>query len=197
MAYRPSNLVHTDEADPIESTASAREDGSMEPSASSSAEERPVHTGEVVGSNPSSRTISRDPGFVYFIFSDITECIKIGVAVDPWRRLDAFQTSCPEELGLVGYIQAGDAYALERQWHNRFYRERVRGEWFRFTDELWEAIQGESSSDFDRLAMLTGYDLRDDPPSLDRPQLPAGVVAPKGNSRRAKMDRYKLARGIA
>lgn len=57
MDSAPSHLVHTEASSPDDSTGLPSENGSSEPSASSSAEERPVHTGEVGGSTPSSRTI--------------------------------------------------------------------------------------------------------------------------------------------
>lgn len=57
MAEPKSPLVHTDAGAPEESKAYASGYGSIEPWASSSAEERPVHTGKVGGSTPSSPTI--------------------------------------------------------------------------------------------------------------------------------------------
>lgn len=140
----------------------------------------------------------RDPCMVYFFFSDETERVKIGIAADPWARLASLQTGCPEELGLLGFINApGSAQQLEREWHARFRQDRVRGEWFALTPELMDAILLEASQDWEWLEALVGHGpiFEDDEPRLtDKPKPPAGAEVPKG--RGSKLARYKLARGI-
>lgn len=64
--------------------------------------------------------------------------IKIGVAKDPAQRLRHLQTSTPDELVLLGHIEA--RFALERWFHEQFGETRVRGEWFKPTLELLELI---------------------------------------------------------
>lgn len=155
-----AHLVHTEEAALAESSTCGLETGSEEPGAISSVEERSVHTGKVSGSTPLSPTIpkppAREPRFVYFIFSTETERVKIGIARDPWRRLAHLQIGAPEELGLIGFMIAGDARERERSLHERFASIRVRGEWFRLTDELMDCIKNEGSSDWDWLDRMVG-----------------------------------------
>lgn len=57
MPFRPANLVHTDEAALVESTATMMENGSNEPGTRSSAGEHSLHTRRVAGSIPAASTI--------------------------------------------------------------------------------------------------------------------------------------------
>jgi len=65
--------------------------------------------------------------------------IKIGVAVDPWRRLCHLQTASHDVLAMLG-MTAGDV-AHERELHERFAIARLRGEWFTATPELLAYIK--------------------------------------------------------
>ena len=76
--------------------------------------------------------------WVYFIQA-ANGFIKIGVAVRPEKRFSALQTGHAQKLHFLGAIP-GDA-ADEREWHSRFLRFHVRGEWFRPEPELLAAIE--------------------------------------------------------
>lgn len=203
MAFRPANLVHTDEAALAESTPSEAVNGSPEPGESSSAEEHHVHTVGVVGSNPSSRTTPRRrrSEFVYFVLSPGEEAIKIGVAVDPFERLATLQQGNPCELELCGCI-CGDPHprSLEASLHARFAHARIRGEWFECTadlvDYMDEHCNHEEHEVFCGLRDAYFPEPAPEPVEPVRPQIPEGVEAPKGNSRQARMQRYLLARGL-
>lgn len=74
--------------------------------------------------------------------------VKIGVAIDPYRRLLALCGASPVKLRLVGTIR-GDI-GTERALHERFAAERVHHEWFRdcpvirahfAAQESWEAYR--------------------------------------------------------
>lgn len=139
MAYRPSNLVHTDEAAPIESAASAREDGSTEPRTRSSAVEHALHTGGVAGSIPAASTIPYDEdwprvskaNYVYFVRAETLRLIKIGIAKDLDSRISGLQTASPDRLALMGIIRPSeDPKYLEARLHNKFSDHRAHGEWF-------------------------------------------------------------------
>lgn len=58
MDFAKATLVHTDEGNPVKSTGSGLEIGSIEPGTRSSAGEHPLHTGRVAGSIPAASTIS-------------------------------------------------------------------------------------------------------------------------------------------
>lgn len=46
-----------------------------------------------------------------------------------------FQTGHMEPLSLLGYVE-GDK-RVEREYHRMFAADRLRGEWFRYSDDLW------------------------------------------------------------
>ncbi|SDP98588.1 GIY-YIG nuclease family protein [Ectopseudomonas guguanensis] len=69
---------------------------------------------------------------VYFIGESESKCcpIKIGVAKNIDARKRNLQTGNPLELRLLGWIEADNAFQLERHLHQHFGSTRVRGEWF-------------------------------------------------------------------
>lgn len=71
---------------------------------------------------------------VYFIkCCDKNGFTKIGVANDPYERLDYLQTGCPYPLKVVSVIKCRNrkqAYDTEAYLHKIFKRNKVRGEWF-------------------------------------------------------------------
>jgi hypothetical protein len=73
-----------------------------------------------------------DPGYVYFIAA--SKHVKIGFSTAPIERLQALQTSHPEKLEILHTV-SGDQ-RMERRLHQRFAGYRVRGEWFRLSNEI-------------------------------------------------------------
>jgi predicted GIY-YIG superfamily endonuclease len=70
--------------------------------------------------------------YIYFIQSGYG-AIKVGMAKNPEKRLANMQTSIPKSLRLLAAIPLPDrksARALERELHDLFKDERIRGEWF-------------------------------------------------------------------
>lgn len=76
---------------------------------------------------------------IYFVRDEATLQIKIGFTDrDLEERLREFQTGCP---GLLTPLLAVSGTRRDEQaWHRRFAAARVRGEWFRPTPELLQAI---------------------------------------------------------
>lgn len=87
--------------------------------------------------NPN-RTKSSDQ-YVYFIEVLPDGFIKIGLSNDPVKRLAHMQTSFPYELQLLGYV-SGD-YTLEKQLHEDFKADHIKGEWFKSSKPLEAKIQ--------------------------------------------------------
>lgn len=82
-------------------------------------------------------------GWVYFVLSG--DAVKIGFTdTRPDIRLKALQTGNPQELVLVGAIKGRSG--LERTLHQAFAHLRIRGEWFRWTNEI--AGYAETHEDF-------------------------------------------------
>ena len=79
-------------------------------------------------------------GFVYFILSEETGLVKIGVTTDLRRRVRALQTASPVELKLMGKI-IGNRWREER-FHLVFREYRERGEWFRYEGEVRDFVEG-------------------------------------------------------
>lgn len=75
--------------------------------------------------------------YVYLIDSGHT--VKIGYARNPRKRLALLQTGNDEPLRLVAAIPG--TKRLERELHELFAGDRVRGEWFFPTFELLEFFE--------------------------------------------------------
>lgn len=74
---------------------------------------------------------------VYLVQCDGDEGpIKIGIAVDPNRRLSELRIGCPYPMQLLATIWTDDADMDERRLHSRFHKSRIHGEWFECGPEL-------------------------------------------------------------
>ena len=81
----------------------------------------------------SSGIYGRTELYVYFIRAGNQGAIKVGVARNVERRMATMQTGNAFELKLMACIRCvsrNDAYNLEAKIHNKFKRQRIRGEWF-------------------------------------------------------------------
>lgn len=66
--------------------------------------------------------------------------VKIGFCLrDPIRRLEKLQIGNPVTLKLIALIDGDEA--VERRWHSDWDAQRVRGEWFKLTPDLKEALR--------------------------------------------------------
>ena len=72
--------------------------------------------------------------YVYMLFcqDDTTVYIKIGIAVEPVRRLAGLLTACPIDPREFGWIETRTprALSIERALHRACKPWRIRGEWF-------------------------------------------------------------------
>jgi hypothetical protein len=73
---------------------------------------------------------------VYFIEAVGLGVVKIGCADDARKRLAQLQVGCPDDLVLRGVFHTDDAPRLEAAYHERYAHLRIRGEWFRFDEDL-------------------------------------------------------------
>ena len=71
--------------------------------------------------------------WVYVIQASDTGPVKIGIATDPWHRLDGLQCGSWEQLTLRAAVAIWDGtYAeVEAKAHQLAASQRIRGEWFR------------------------------------------------------------------
>jgi hypothetical protein len=77
---------------------------------------------------------------VYFVLATASRLVKIGYAKDAWARFSNMQVGSPEELRMLGVIRTYLPTELERDLHAHFAADRVRGEWFRFSEELFDYV---------------------------------------------------------
>jgi hypothetical protein len=82
---------------------------------------------------PLAPTLLANLDSLYFI-RVIDGPVKIGRSVDAVRRLQHLQSACPYELTLMGTLP-GDGEG-ECNWHNRYAKHRLRGEWFALIPRL-------------------------------------------------------------
>lgn len=75
---------------------------------------------------------------IYFAQEQHSQLVKIGFSDDPWLRHSKMQADCPGLLTVL-CLEEGDT-AYERSLHERFATDRVRGEWFRFSDQIAEHV---------------------------------------------------------
>lgn len=77
------------------------------------------------------------PKYLYIIetIGYYPKAIKIGIATNPYNRLDNLQGACPIELRLVASYACDEKLAirLERGFHHMLAKYHIHGEWFRLT----------------------------------------------------------------
>lgn len=75
----------------------------------------------------------RNVGFVYLAWLETTEYYKIGRSKTPRYRFLS-TTHMPVDIVMLHTIPTNFTVWLERDLHERFAEKRVRGEWFKLTD---------------------------------------------------------------
>lgn len=93
--------------------------------------------------------------------------VKIGRAIDAAKRLKGLQSGNPERLEVISVL-TGRGYE-ERVWHHAFCVERIKGEWFVFSDQLEEALCHAESGRrwWDHVMPPPNYPLSDDEDERD------------------------------
>lgn len=76
---------------------------------------------------------------VYFIGTRLF--VKIGYTTNVWRRLSDLDAMSPFRLRVL-LLARGDFYE-EREFHTRFAKQSIRGEWFRHNGKLADFIAAE------------------------------------------------------
>ncbi|MHC2016282.1 GIY-YIG nuclease family protein [Methylobacterium sp. CM6247] len=86
---------------------------------------------------------SAEPAFLYVIGSREDGPHKVGLSVDPGRRLKGLQTGNPRRLVVkrAAPSPTNDASAVERYAHYLLRESAILGEWFNVTEEAaWVAL---------------------------------------------------------
>jgi hypothetical protein len=115
-----------------------------------------------------------------YIITDEHGRLKIGIAVDLWRRLRRLQTGSADLLKLVCFFAIGPwkiARALETAVHERLRSHRVRGEWFKVSVRTAVRV-------IRQVATEMGVVVTKVPVVGPRPAKPAKTVIPAKSRRR-------------
>lgn len=79
--------------------------------------------------------------YIYFVRSEPTGCIKIGISCGPNKRLSELQVGNPVRLELLGVRPGGEPD--ESRLHAELADDRATGEWFHPTASVLLAVQRE------------------------------------------------------
>ena len=84
-------------------------------------------------------------GFIYFILSEKFNAVKIGFTRNNIeQRLKDAATWYPYDYDMIKMIEG--TMIDERMIHRRFVKDKLRGEWFNYSDELKEYIENLENS---------------------------------------------------
>jgi hypothetical protein len=81
--------------------------------------------------------MNEEKGCVYFFKHVGLSPIKIGYSENesPFFRFNQFKTYAPFGAELIGFIKTKNAKELETTLHQKYARDRIKGEWFEITKE--------------------------------------------------------------
>lgn len=81
--------------------------------------------------------MENEKGSVYFFRHIGLSPVKIGYSNNesPYKRFEQFKTYAPFGAELIGFIRSIRAKELETELHNKYSRDRVKGEWFEITSD--------------------------------------------------------------
>jgi hypothetical protein len=74
--------------------------------------------------------------FVYLIKSKESQLYKIGIAINPYKRISQLETGNPEQLQILYTYKTKNYSSIEKSLHNRFSYLRKNGEWFSFDIDI-------------------------------------------------------------
>jgi len=87
-------------------------------------------------------------GCVYFFKHVGLNPVKIGYTENesPIKRFEQFKTYAPFGAELIGFIRTNNSKALETELHQKYARDRIKGEWFEISrDEAEKCISFHSN----------------------------------------------------
>lgn len=90
------------------------------------------------------------PEYIYFIYDETNDSVKIGRAKNVDKRLRALQTANPHELTILKTICVSNnkkAVQYESQLHNNFKHLNLKGEWFIYNSELQSYIEDDGEKE--------------------------------------------------
>ena len=73
--------------------------------------------------------------FIYLISSEEKNKYKIGVSLNPTKRIKQLQTGCGEKLTLINTYECNYPYKVEKALHFTYEYLKSQGEWYKLTLE--------------------------------------------------------------
>lgn len=70
------------------------------------------------------------PGYVYLIKATDSNYCKIGISINPKRRLYTIDQTVPFDVELIHTMPVRSMKQCEDSWHYIFKKKRMKGEWF-------------------------------------------------------------------
>lgn len=67
------------------------------------------------------------PGYVYFLYNDKLNLMKIGITNVPKRRMRQLKRATPFDFEMIGLIQVKNARQVEKEYHSRFKNAGLTG----------------------------------------------------------------------
>ena len=99
---------------------------------------------EKISANKKRVARDSDDDFIYVMGNTEAKICKIGVSIDPYKRLIGVQTGCPYIIEIIKIFKG--SYTIEKALHKKYAGYKLNGEWFRFEGELKTAIEMASTT---------------------------------------------------
>lgn len=83
------------------------------------------------------RAFNRKVRYIYFVYAEEVNRVKIGIANNAEQRLKDLRVGSPCELELLATFKDDQPNnLLENYLHGKFKKYRLHGEWFEYSDEI-------------------------------------------------------------
>ena len=85
--------------------------------------------------------MSKPSIYTYFIQNESGDAVKIGISKSPEQRLRNLQTAHHQKLKIVAIVEGN----REEEFHARFKKSKLRGEWFKVDPEMAAYLQSQGA----------------------------------------------------
>lgn len=79
-------------------------------------------------------------GYVYFIRCNGTNYYKLGVSTNPYNRIQAIDSNCPQELEILSLHKLKNPYKVEQQFAELYLKYNHKKEWYIFNIDIAKEI---------------------------------------------------------
>lgn len=97
-----------------------------------------------VSAEPVAHLPSQSPQFTYLLHDSVSGKVKIGCSSNIKQRQSMLETAFPCKLTLLALIPTAEL--PERAAHKKFKADRIRGEWFEYSDAIKTFVEQQEAS---------------------------------------------------